>query len=83
MYETFSCVTSDCLCLSRNLPALSKLQNVGHKVACHVLPCAFNVYRACSDAAFSVPEPGDSEGSEGQGGLVCCSPWGRKESDTA
>ena len=20
--------------------------------------------------------------SEGQGGLVCCSPWGRKESDT-
>ena len=22
--------------------------------------------------------PGDSEG---QGGLVCCSPWGRKESD--
>ena len=27
--------------------------------------------------------PGDSEGSEGQGGLVCCSPWGRKESDTA
>ena len=24
--------------------------------------------------------PGDGEG---QGGLVCCSPWGRKESDTA
>ena len=23
------------------------------------------------------------EDSEGQGGLVCCSPWGRKESDTA
>ena len=23
--------------------------------------------------------PGDSEG---QGSLVCCSPWGRKESDT-
>ena len=23
--------------------------------------------------------PGDSEG---QGGLVCCGPWGRKESDT-
>ena len=23
--------------------------------------------------------PGDSEG---QGGLACCSPWGRKESDT-
>ena len=23
--------------------------------------------------------PGDSEG---QGGLVCCRPWGRKESDT-
>ena len=23
--------------------------------------------------------PGDGEG---QGGLVCCSPWGRKESDT-
>ena len=22
------------------------------------------------------------EDSEGQGGLVCCSPWGRKESDT-
>ena len=22
------------------------------------------------------------EGSEGQGSLVCCSPWGRKESDT-
>ena len=21
-------------------------------------------------------------GGEGQGGLVCCSPWGRKESDT-
>ena len=21
--------------------------------------------------------------SEGQGGLVCCSPWGHKESDTA
>ena len=21
-------------------------------------------------------------GAEGQGGLVCCSPWGRKESDT-
>ena len=21
--------------------------------------------------------------SEGQGSLVCCSPWGRKESDTA
>ena len=20
--------------------------------------------------------------SEGQGGLVCCSPWGRKDSDT-
>ena len=20
--------------------------------------------------------------SDGQGGLVCCSPWGRKESDT-
>ena len=27
--------------------------------------------------------PGDSEGSEGQGGLLRCSPWGRKESDTA
>ena len=24
--------------------------------------------------------PGDSE--EGQGSLVCCSPWGHKESDT-
>ena len=24
--------------------------------------------------------PGDGEG---QGGLVCCSPWGHKESDTA
>ena len=24
------------------------------------------------------PTPGDSEG---QGSLVCCSPWGRKESD--
>ena len=23
--------------------------------------------------------PGDSEG---QGGLACCSPWGRKDSDT-
>ena len=23
--------------------------------------------------------PGDSEG---QGGLLCCSPWGRQESDT-
>ena len=23
--------------------------------------------------------PGDAEG---QGGLACCSPWGRKESDT-
>ena len=22
-------------------------------------------------------------GSEGQGSLACCSPWGRKESDTA
>ena len=22
------------------------------------------------------------EDSEGQGGLACCSPWGRKESDT-
>ena len=22
------------------------------------------------------------EASEGQGGLACCSPWGRKESDT-
>ena len=22
------------------------------------------------------------EDSEGQGNLVCCSPWGRKESDT-
>ena len=22
-----------------------------------------------------------AEGSEGQGGLACCSPWGRKESD--
>ena len=25
------------------------------------------------------PTPGDGEG---QGGLACCSPWGRKESDT-
>ena len=25
---------------------------------------------------------GDSEGHEGQGSLVCCSPWGHKESDT-
>ena len=25
------------------------------------------------------PTPGDSEG---QGSLACCSPWGRKESDT-
>ena len=25
------------------------------------------------------PTPGDGEG---QGSLVCCSPWGRKESDT-
>ena len=23
-----------------------------------------------------------SEDSEGQGSLACCSPWGRKESDT-
>ena len=22
-------------------------------------------------------------GGNGQGGLLCCSPWGRKESDTA
>ena len=22
-----------------------------------------------------------AEGSEGQGGLACCSPWGRRESD--
>ena len=26
--------------------------------------------------------PGNSEGQEGQGSLVCCSPWGLKESDT-
>ena len=25
--------------------------------------------------------PGNSEGQEGQGSLVCCSPWGLKESD--
>ena len=24
-----------------------------------------------------------TEDDEGQGGLVCCSPWGLKESDTA
>ena len=56
MYETFSCVTPDRLRLSRNLPTLSKLQNVGHKAACNVLHCAFNVYRACSDAPFSITE---------------------------
>jgi len=28
-------------------------------------------------------ELGQTSGDgEGQGGLVCCSPWGRKESDT-
>ena len=32
---------------------------------------------------LSVHELGQTLGdSEGQGGLVCCSPWGRKESDT-
>ena len=29
---------------------------------------------------MNLSKPGDSEG---QGSLACCSPWGRKESDTA
>ena len=29
---------------------------------------------------MNLSKPGDSEG---QGSLSCCSPWGRKESDTA
>ena len=32
---------------------------------------------------FNGHEPGQPlGGGEGQGSLVCCSPWGRKESDT-
>ena len=55
MYETFSCVSSDRLCLSRNVSTLSELQNAGHKIACSVLCCPFNVCRGCSEAPSSVP----------------------------
>ena len=33
---------------------------------------------------FNGHEPGQTPGDgEGQGGLVCCSPWGHKGSDTS
>ena len=35
------------------------------------------------DHQFNGHDTGQTQGdSEGQGSLVCCSPWGRKESET-
>ena len=39
---------------------------------------AAGVHRMGQQAAVGSMAPGHA----GQGGLVCCSPWGRKESDT-
>ena len=43
-------------------------------VLCHEL-----ALRLKKSSFFSEATPGDGEGP---GSLVCCSPWGRKESDT-
>ena len=61
----------------------NKQKNWFHKLPIHMRPCT-----RCGESERWISGPGltftliPQEDSEGQGNLVCCSPWGHAESDT-